>query len=48
MDLYNKGYLDDVVVDIENQRSLTRFLDAGETNIFLHIVVIRVVFSVQW
>ncbi len=29
MDLYNKGYLNDVSVDIENQRGLTRFLDAG-------------------
>jgi hypothetical protein len=30
MELYNKGYLDDVSVDIENQRALTRFLDAGK------------------
>lgn len=29
MDLYQKGYLNDVVVDSENQRTLTRFLDAG-------------------
>ena len=29
MDLYQKGYLNDVVVDSENQRGLTRFLDAG-------------------
>ena len=29
MELYNKGYLDDVSVDIESQRALTRFLDAG-------------------
>jgi hypothetical protein len=29
MDLYNKGFLNDVSVDIENQRALTRFLDAG-------------------
>lgn len=28
MELYNKGYLDNVCVDIENQRALTRFLDA--------------------
>ena len=32
MELLNKGYLDDVVVDSDNQRSLTRFLDAGQTN----------------
>ena len=30
MDLYNKGYLNDVSVDIENQRELTKFLDAGQ------------------
>ncbi len=29
MDLYNKGYLNDISVDIDNQRGLTRFLDAG-------------------
>ncbi|CAF3920441.1 unnamed protein product [Rotaria magnacalcarata] len=28
MELYRKGYLDDVSIDIENQRTLTRFLDA--------------------
>ncbi|CAF3704229.1 unnamed protein product [Rotaria sordida] len=28
MELYNKSYLDDVSVDVENQRALTRFLDA--------------------
>jgi hypothetical protein len=31
MDLYSKGYLKDVSVDIDNQRALTRFLDAGMT-----------------
>jgi hypothetical protein len=31
MDLFNKGYLNDVSVDIEDQRGLTRFLDAGIT-----------------
>ncbi len=30
MELYNKGYLNDVSVDVENQRALTRFLDAGK------------------
>jgi len=30
MDLYNKGYLNDVGVDHESQRALTRFLDAGK------------------
>ena len=30
MELFNKGYLDDVSVDVENQRTLTRFLDAGK------------------
>jgi hypothetical protein len=30
MELHNKGYLNDVSVDIENQRALTRFLDAGK------------------
>jgi len=34
MDLYNKGYLNDVSVDIENQRGLTRFLDAGMTSTY--------------
>lgn len=29
MELYGKGYLDDVSVDVDNQRALTRFLDAG-------------------
>ena len=29
MDLHGKGYLNDVSVDIENQRALTRFLEAG-------------------
>ncbi|CAF1405017.1 unnamed protein product [Adineta steineri] len=29
MDLYNKGYLTDVSVDIDSQRALTRFLDAA-------------------
>ena len=29
MELYHKGYLDDVSVDIEHQRALTRVLDAG-------------------
>lgn len=28
MELQSKGYLDEVTVDLENQRSLTRFLDA--------------------
>ncbi|CAF0849143.1 unnamed protein product [Adineta steineri] len=28
MELYNKNYLDDVSVDIDNQRALTKFLDA--------------------
>ncbi len=31
MDLYNKGYLNDISVDIDNQRGLTKFLDAGMT-----------------
>ena len=31
MDLHNKGYLKDVSVDIDHQRALTRFLDAGKT-----------------
>jgi hypothetical protein len=35
MDLYHKGYLNDVSVDIENQRALTRFLDAGKVYFFL-------------
>jgi hypothetical protein len=30
MELFNKGYLDDVSIDIENQRALTKFLDAGK------------------
>lgn len=30
MDLHNKGYLKDVSVDIDHQRTLTRFLDAGK------------------
>jgi hypothetical protein len=30
MELNNKGYLNDVSVDVENQRALTRFLDAGK------------------
>jgi hypothetical protein len=30
MELYNKGYLNDVSVDVENQRALTRFLDTGK------------------
>ena len=30
MELQSKGYLDDVTVDLENQRALTRFLDAGK------------------
>ena len=29
MELYNKGYLNDVSIDVENHRGLTRFLDAG-------------------
>ncbi len=29
MELYNKGLLNDVVVDVDNQRSLARFLDTG-------------------
>ncbi|CAF3294780.1 unnamed protein product [Rotaria sp. Silwood2] len=29
MDLYNKGYLNNVSVDIDNQHALTRFLDAA-------------------
>lgn len=33
MELYSKGYLDDVSVDIENQRALTKFLDAGKLEI---------------
>ncbi len=37
MDLYNKGYLNDVSVDIENQRALTRFLDAGRS--FIHLTI---------
>ncbi len=37
MDLYNKGYLNDVAVDIEHQRALTRFLDAGMTCLDKHI-----------
>ncbi len=38
MDLYNKGYLNDVSVDIENQRALTRFLDAGR--IFINSTIV--------
>jgi hypothetical protein len=34
MELYGKGYLNDVSVDVENQRALTRFLDAGKRNFF--------------
>ncbi len=33
MDLYNKGFLNDVNVDIEHQRALTRFLDAGRATL---------------
>lgn len=29
MDLYNKRYLDNVSVDIDNQQALGRFLDTG-------------------
>ena len=34
MELYNKGLLNDVIVDTDNQRGLTRFLDTGK-DIFL-------------
>ncbi len=37
MELYNKGYLDDVSIDIENQRALTKFLDAGKIIFLLNI-----------
>ncbi len=30
MELYNKGYLNDVSIDVDNQRALTKFLDAGK------------------
>ena len=36
MDLYNKDYLKDVTVDIDNQRALTRFLDAGRRFLSFH------------
>ena len=46
MDLYQKGYLNDVTVDFDNQRALTRFLDAGTIarRIFM-IIQLRKLFS---
>jgi hypothetical protein len=50
MELKTKGYLDDVSVDIDNQRALTRFLDAGTGRCFYSCStfdnVVRV--NVQW
>ncbi len=37
MDFYHKGYLNNVTVDVENQCSLTRFLDAGMTPTYFSI-----------
>lgn len=44
MDLHNKDYLKDVSVDIDHQRALTQFLDAGKSfppfpDIFFHLCI---------
>jgi hypothetical protein len=46
MELYNKGYLNDVSVDIENQRALTRFLDAGKRDFRMNTLKFKLEFLV--